>query len=352
MCKCILYEQKVDDFSKVVTRFFFCFAQKPVRLPFVALNISVPMKCLIEEQLLNRLCSQGLDVGKIQKALAFIKHHYKDQKHLTGEPAYTHPIAVANMVADYRVDQDVIVAALLHDIIEDTDVSYLHVLDEFGMWVMQMVEGLTRNKKANKEVVCGLAQRIVDDYYEALKRLNEAHSPWCNTLWYKSSALEKVCTSLLQAIKKIIGKKDDVPEFIATFEKGIKELGKIKGNEIPYSRVLQCLGRDMMSIAHGISAIARQKQSSVLDCLRLAFKSYDENTKRAICLIKIMDRLHNLETMNCFSTEKQEKLKRETIEEILPLATTMRSSNLAFHIFKVCNSISHKELYQLSRDYI
>jgi len=60
-------------------------------------------------------------VERVQDAYELAAHAHKDQKRFTGEPYVTHPVAVAGLLADLHLDVQTICAALLHDVIEDTN---------------------------------------------------------------------------------------------------------------------------------------------------------------------------------------------------------------------------------------
>ena len=66
------------------------------------------------------------------------------QKRDNGEPYITHPLAVANILAGYRLDSSSIVTALLHDVIEDTSVTLASVQKRFGAEVAGLVDGVTK----------------------------------------------------------------------------------------------------------------------------------------------------------------------------------------------------------------
>jgi GTP pyrophosphokinase len=75
-------------------------------------------------------------------ALAFAAH--ETQRRDNGEPYITHPLAVANILAGYRLDSSSIVTALLHDVIEDTPVTLAAVQKRFGAEVAGLVDGVTK----------------------------------------------------------------------------------------------------------------------------------------------------------------------------------------------------------------
>jgi (p)ppGpp synthase/HD superfamily hydrolase len=83
-------------------------------------------------------------MNRLEKALSFATKAHKDQKRkYTGDPYIVHPIAVANMIAKLGFHEDYIIAAYLHDTVEDTDVTFEMIEVEFGIIVAIIVEQLT-----------------------------------------------------------------------------------------------------------------------------------------------------------------------------------------------------------------
>ncbi len=64
-----------------------------------------------------------LDFELINKAIYWARKYHGDQKRKSGEPFYSHPLEVAYMISDYNLKTDVIVTSILHDIVEDTEVT-------------------------------------------------------------------------------------------------------------------------------------------------------------------------------------------------------------------------------------
>ena len=80
----------------------------------------------------------------IERAHAVAAHAHSGQSRLSGEPYIEHPLAVAGLLADLRLDSDTLAAALLHDTVEDTDVSSDDLRRQFGDHVAKLVEGVTK----------------------------------------------------------------------------------------------------------------------------------------------------------------------------------------------------------------
>ncbi|HZF26360.1 MAG TPA: bifunctional GTP diphosphokinase/guanosine-3',5'-bis pyrophosphate 3'-pyrophosphohydrolase [Steroidobacteraceae bacterium] len=83
-------------------------------------------------------------VERVQHAYEFGAAAHKGQKRLSGEPYISHPIAAANILADLHVDAETIIAAILHDVIEDTPAEMEQLVEQFGREVAELVDGVTK----------------------------------------------------------------------------------------------------------------------------------------------------------------------------------------------------------------
>ena len=79
----------------------------------------------------------------IYDAYNFGKQAHKGQKRKSGEPYFNHCIAVATILADWGMDQNIIIGGLLHDTIEDTHVNKKDINDRYGKDVLFLVESVT-----------------------------------------------------------------------------------------------------------------------------------------------------------------------------------------------------------------
>ena len=84
------------------------------------------------------------NIKLILKAYDFAKEHHEGQFRKSGEPYITHPVEVAYIVTTLELDDDAICAALLHDIVEDTDVTREDIVREFGEGIADLVDGVTK----------------------------------------------------------------------------------------------------------------------------------------------------------------------------------------------------------------
>ena len=84
------------------------------------------------------------DFAKLHRAFVFGMNAHDGQCRASGEPYFMHPIAVADMLADMRLDQDTVITALLHDTVEDCEVSLDTLESQFGPSVAQLVDGVTK----------------------------------------------------------------------------------------------------------------------------------------------------------------------------------------------------------------
>lgn len=84
------------------------------------------------------------DLEAVDRAYNFAKEAHGSQKRLSGEPYIIHPLAVAEILAEMEMDNDTIIAALLHDVVEDTGISTEEVTAKFGKSVAELVDGVTK----------------------------------------------------------------------------------------------------------------------------------------------------------------------------------------------------------------
>ncbi|MGH9405195.1 MAG: RelA/SpoT family protein [Terriglobia bacterium] len=84
------------------------------------------------------------DLGLVRRAYEFSAREHHSQKRVSGEPFVSHPLEVANILADMKLDLVCLAAGMLHDVVEDTAVTNEQVRSEFGADVAGIVEGLTK----------------------------------------------------------------------------------------------------------------------------------------------------------------------------------------------------------------
>ena len=167
-----------------------------------------------------------LDFELINKAIYFAKKYHDGQLRKSGEPFYSHPLEVAYMISDYNLKTDVIAASILHDVVEDTEVTINMILETFGQRVAEMVNRLTRDRPDGTKL-------------------------------------------------------------------------------------------------------------SVKEIIRMAYKNGDKE----VLLIKIFDRLHNLQNIHFLTADKQIKVAKETLNTVLLAATYLEDINIEFIIGNIVNKI-------------
>ena len=86
----------------------------------------------------------GGDFALLEAAYNMCVEKHKGQKRVSGEPFSCHPIAVANIIADMELDTSSVIAALLHDVVEDTEVTGAEIKAEYGENIALLVDGVTK----------------------------------------------------------------------------------------------------------------------------------------------------------------------------------------------------------------
>jgi len=124
-------------------------------------------RLLIKLGLLNKIKTPKVDILEIKKAIYYAKKYHGDQKRQSGEPYYMHPLEVAYKIANYCFKTDILVTSILHDTLEDTELTIDMIDIIFGSNIANQVEGLTRIKAYGKisaaEIVRTLLRQHKDD---------------------------------------------------------------------------------------------------------------------------------------------------------------------------------------------
>ncbi|MBW7901361.1 MAG: bifunctional (p)ppGpp synthetase/guanosine-3',5'-bis(diphosphate) 3'-pyrophosphohydrolase [Rhodocyclaceae bacterium] len=87
------------------------------------------------------------EISLIREAYAFAEAAHSGQTRYSGEPYITHPLAVAGALAEWRMDAQALIAALLHDVMEDTAIGKSEITRRFGRQVAELVDGLSKLDK-------------------------------------------------------------------------------------------------------------------------------------------------------------------------------------------------------------
>ncbi|MFQ3306819.1 MAG: guanosine-3',5'-bis(diphosphate) 3'-pyrophosphohydrolase [Candidatus Midichloriaceae bacterium] len=110
------------------------------------------------DELLEKLKNtSNLNLDNIREAFDLARKFHEGQIRASKEPYITHPVEVAKILADLHMDTNTIVTALLHDTIEDTELTYEDILGQFGKEVADMVQGTTKLTYI-EEKLCFLTQ--------------------------------------------------------------------------------------------------------------------------------------------------------------------------------------------------
>ena len=140
--------------------------------------------CQYSNRLIEKLESSDLqntlDFDLIDKAIYWAKKYHDGQYRKSGEPFYSHPLEVAYIVSDHLLHTDTIVASILHDIVEDTQVTTGIILDEFGWRIAEIVDRLTRDRpdgtKLSVEEILNNAHAKGDKEVLLIKCIDRLHN--------------------------------------------------------------------------------------------------------------------------------------------------------------------------------
>ncbi|MDE2344543.1 MAG: HD domain-containing protein, partial [Betaproteobacteria bacterium] len=84
------------------------------------------------------------DIEQIEQAFALAARSHEGQYRKSGEPYITHPLSVATILAEWHLDPQALMAALLHDTVEDTSTTSVQIAQQFGKSVSELVDGVSK----------------------------------------------------------------------------------------------------------------------------------------------------------------------------------------------------------------
>ena len=145
------------------------------------------------EQLLKKIqkyIKNTAELEEIKKAYIFAKEKHKGQKRISGEDYIVHPLNVAYILSDIHADSKTLEAALLHDTIEDCDVTKEELEEKFGQEVAKLVESITKINKLNfsgdteamianqRKILVGLTEDVRVIILKLADRLHNMRTLW------------------------------------------------------------------------------------------------------------------------------------------------------------------------------
>ena len=114
---------------------------------------NMTVELMYDELKEQAIATFGAEEAKIiDKAFEIANAHHEGQKRSSGEPYIIHPVAVAKIVLEYGMDCQSVAAAMLHDTVEDTDMTLEDVKKEFGAEICALVDGLTKLGKVPLDI--------------------------------------------------------------------------------------------------------------------------------------------------------------------------------------------------------
>eukprot|EP00178_Gracilaria_changii_P006187 TRINITY_DN205_c0_g1_i1.p1 TRINITY_DN205_c0_g1~~TRINITY_DN205_c0_g1_i1.p1 ORF type:complete len:1026 (+),score=165.58 TRINITY_DN205_c0_g1_i1:1660-4737(+) len=222
---------------------------------------------------------------------------HRGQKRKSGEPFIIHPVAVAAILADMRMDRDCIIAGLLHDTVEDTPLTLEELESLFGRDVRRIVEGETKLSKLAKKVRCDKAIAQAAAVESQRHTSNLSPSSLCNT------------------------SSPSAPR---------QEFDEANSPRIP-SWQQERQKRE-------------EEQQKQADNLRAMFMAMTEDVR--VIIVKLADRLHNMRTLAHMSVAKQKKISKETLEFFAPLAHRLGMRRIKSELEELSFMYLHPEQYQ------
>ena len=210
--------------------------------------------------------SRRVDTKLIMKAFNFANEKHKNQKRVSGEPYIIHPINVAYILAEIGLDDSTICAALLHDIVEDTDTTHEDLVQNFGTEIADMVQGVT--KLGNIQFAT-----IEETQVENKKESQEANSEISQENKEENQLVEKECVDDKPVVNKNkLTLKELVENDLEITEADVREL-KSETNRFKVAMLLQAKSR--LSMVLKLCDVLDKLYAELVDRIDLSLKTTD-----------------------------------------------------------------------------
>tara|TARA_Y100000034_G_scaffold137000_1_gene218207 strand:- start:4322 stop:6301 length:1980 start_codon:yes stop_codon:yes gene_type:complete len=192
----------------------------------------------------------------IRKAYKFSRELHKDKKRASGEPYIQHPLNVAYILAEHKLDDDSIIAALLHDLVEDTSISLDEIKKEFGEEIASLVDGLTKltqikyETKRNVEYIRKMLVSSTKDVRIILIKLADKLHNMRTVKYLEENKIKRVCRETLYVYAPLAHKLG-----MASIKDELEDLAFKHLHPTMYQKFKEKFGRRKMSRENEIKKI-------------------------------------------------------------------------------------------------
>ena len=145
-----ILDRRGAQVNRALTPLWACRAQKGfLRLPFAPAFAHIGANMLRQYELVERVLAYAPDADEamLNRAYVYTVQKHGSQKRASGDPYFSHPVEVAGLMTELKLDQNTVITALLHDTVEDTLATTEEIEKLFGPDVARMVDGVTKLSK-------------------------------------------------------------------------------------------------------------------------------------------------------------------------------------------------------------
>ena len=244
------------------------------------------------------------------EAYRYAEEMHEGQKRASGEPYFTHPCAVAEILINLNMDMPSVAAAFLHDVIEDTPATGEDIRARFGDEILTLVDGVTKLDKINfhsheeeeaenfRKIFVAMANDVRVIIIKLADRLHNMRS----LNYLSEERQQRIARETLE---------------IFTLVDGVTKLDKI---------------------------LFTSQEEEEAENFRKIFVAMANDVR--VIIIKLADRLHNMRSLNYLSEERQQRIAKETLEIFTPLAGRLGISQIKCELEDLCLKYLDPESYE------
>jgi GTP pyrophosphokinase len=295
------------------------------------------------------------DLDLIRRAYDYALSAHQGQKRRSGEDYIIHPLAVALILADLRLDTAAVAAGLLHDVLEDTKTTAAKLAELFSPEISKLVDGVTKltrldatglpERRGTADLVRHLPEhasrlmrmsvreqvsphRLAEELEEAaddlslLARVGKTGQPELERWAVDSRRLAETATQLAWQFRSGQFSLETANEPLTSIVDGLNRIGRSIRPVEDKLRADGAAGQQPQDAAVRAAQMLREEEGTDrAESLRKMLLAMAEDVR--VVLIKLADRLHNMATLIYLAPAKRRRMAQETLDIYAPLASRL-----------------------------
>ena len=320
------------------------------------------------------------DLDTVRRAYDYAANAHRGQKRRSGEEYIIHPLSVALLLGDLRLDVSTVSAGLLHDVLEDTPITLAKISELFGPETAKLVDSVTKltrlditgrpEHRTPADLVRHLPEhaaritrisvreqpsptRLADELDDAsedlglLARVGKASLPDADRWLTDTHQLAEAAAHLSRQLRSEEPTFDSISDTVTRIVDGLGRIARqARAAESERGRPDGAVPPAMDGAARVVQLLRDEESTERAESLRKMFLAMAEDVR--VVLIKLADRLHNMATLIYLAPAKRRRMAQETLDIYAPLASRLGIWQMKWQLedlsFRHLEPVRYKEI--------